>query len=176
MKFVFSADESAIEKLLEEIKAKVYEASAGAVQDAAKVAVAEGNANISQAGFSRLKKSTVGSKFYPNEGGDPASLVFYTWSLAQIFERGATISGKPLLWLPVGNKAGVKSPRKYRRKLVSVNIPGKPPLLFDPANRQLGPLFFGTPEATVRKRLDLRRIFKAAAERVREFYEQRMKG
>jgi hypothetical protein len=176
MKLVFSADESAVETLLEEIRAKIYEASAGAVQDAAKVAVAEGDANISASGLTLRKQRTVGSKFYPNEGGDPASLVFFTWSFAQIFERGATISGSPLLWLPIGNKAGVKRPRKYGRKLVSVNIPGKPPLLFDAADRSRGPLFFGVSSVSIKKRLDLRRIFRAAAERVREFYEQRMKG
>ena len=44
-----------------------------------------------------------------------------------------TIAGRPLLWLPIEANlpAGVHSPKQYGRKLVSVNIAGKPPLLFD---------------------------------------------
>ena len=177
MKFVFSAPERAIERLLEDIARQIDEARAGAVQDAAKLAVAEGQANVASAGFAGRER-TVKSRFFKNKGGDPAALVFFSMPFVGVFERGATISGRPLLWLPIKKNlpAGVRSPRKYGRRLVSVNIAGKPPLLFDAANRKLGPLFFGTPSATIKKRLDLRRIFARAAERMQEFYEQRIKG
>ena len=91
--------------------------------------------------------------------------------------RGATIRG-PLLWLSIEANlpAGVRSPRKYGGRLVSVNVAGKPPLLFDAGKRELGPLFVGVRQVNIRKRFDLRHIFAQAAERMGEFYEQRIKG
>ena len=63
---------------------------------------------------------------------------------ASVFERGVTIGGHPLLWLPIEQNlpAKVKSPKQYGKRLISVNVAGKPPLLFDAANRLLGPLDF----------------------------------
>jgi hypothetical protein len=92
-----------------------------------------------------------------------------------VFEKGAAIGGRPLLWLPIGDKPGVRSPRQYPGRLVSVNVRGKPPLLFDAAQRERGPLFVGVRSATIRKRLDLRRIFELAAGKVKDFYEERIK-
>ena len=82
-----------------------------------------------------------------------------------MFERGATISGRPLLWLPLERNLppGIHSPRQYGGKLVSVNVAGKPPLLFDAGKRELGPLFVGVSQVNIRKRFDLYRIFAQAA-------------
>ena len=118
------------------------------------------------------------SKFYVNEGINPAALIFHHLPFISVFEYGATIAGRPLLWLPIEENLpqGVHSPRKYGHKLVSVNIAGKPPLLFDAVDRLRGPLFVGVRSADVRKRLDLLGIFAAAAARLGEFYQNRLKG
>jgi hypothetical protein len=175
---VFSAQESAIAQLLEEIEREINEAKSGAVRDAAALAVKEGRANIASAGFSSRWQKALTSNFYPNEGKDPAALIFHRMPFAGVFERGITISGRPLLWLPIEQNLppGIHSPSQYGKKLVSVNIAGKPPLLFDAFNRLRGPLFFGTRSVDIRKRFDLFRIFERAAEKMREFYEQRIKG
>jgi hypothetical protein len=176
MKLVFSPEEAVFELWLKELEKQIQEAKAGAVKDAAALALKEGRANIAGAGFPARWQRTLQSRFYPNKGtGDPAAIVFDVVPFASVFETGATIRGRPLLWLPLGNKAGVRSARQYPGKLVSVNVSGKPPLLFDPAKRDLGPLFVGVPSVTLRKRLDIARIFKLAAERVGEFYEERIK-
>lgn len=176
MKLVFSAQEGALDQLLEDIEKQIYEAKAGAVQDAAALAIAEGRANVAGAGFPARWQEAVRSRFYPNkQSGDPAAIVFDVIPFAGVFETGATIRGRPLLWLPLGDKAGVRSPRQYPGKLVSVNVRGKPPLLFDAAKREVGPLFVGVRTVTLRRRLDIARIFKLAAARVGEFYEQRIK-
>ena len=178
MRFVFSAQEGAIEQLVEEIEREINEAKSGAVQEAASLAVKEGRANIASAGFSSRWQKALTSNFYPNEGEDPAALIFHRIPFAGVFERGITISGRPLLWLPIEQNLppGIRSPGQYGKKLVSVNIAGKPPLLFDAYNRLLGPLFFGTRSVDIRKRFDLYAIFERAAARMREFYEQRIKG
>ena len=178
MKLVFSAQEGAIEKFIDEIESRVDAAAAGAVQDVAKLAVKKGRANIASAGFSSRWQKALTYRFYPNEGDDPAALIFHRIWYAGVFERGVTISGRPLLWLPIEQNLpqGVHSPKQYGKELVSVNIAGKPPLLFDAANRRRGPLFFGTRSADIRKRFNLYRIYAAAAAKIGEFYEKRIKG
>jgi hypothetical protein len=177
MKLVFSAQEAVFDRLMKEIAKNIDEAKAGAVQDVAKLAVKEGRANIASAGFPARWQAALRSRFYPNKGGDPAALIFNTIPFAGVFERGATIAGRPLLWLPLERNlpAGIRSPRQYGGKLVSVNVSGKPPLLFDAGNRKLGPLFVGVSQVNIRKRLDLYAIFERAAGRMTEFYEQRIK-
>lgn len=175
MKFVFSWQEAVA---IEEISRAIVKAREGAVQDTAALAVKEGRANIAAAGFSARWQKGLTSKFFPNKGGDPAALIFHRIGFAGVFETGITIKGQPLLWLPIEQNlpVGVHSPRQYGKKLVSVNIAGKPPLLFDAQDRLLGPLFVATQSVTLRKRFDLYRIFAAAAARMREFYEARIKG
>jgi hypothetical protein len=178
MKLVFSAQEGALQRLLEDIEQQVDEAKAGAVQDAAKLAVTQGRANIAAAGFPAQWQKALTSKFFPNKGGDPAALIFDASPFAGVFERGARIGGRPLLWLPLERNlpTGIHTPRAYRGRLVSVNVTGKPPLLFDAAKRELGPLFVGVSQVSIRKRFDLYRIFAQAAARMDEFYENRIKG
>lgn len=178
MNFAFSAQDGAIDELLDEIERQINEAKSDAVRDAADLAVKEGRANIATAGFSSRWQKALKSNFYPNEGDDPAALIFHRFPFAGVFERGITISGRPLLWLPIEQNlpSGIHSPSQYGKKLISVNIAGKPPLLFDAFNRLRGPLFFGTRSVDIRKRFDLFAIFERAADRMREFYEQRIKG
>jgi hypothetical protein len=178
MKLVFSQQESAVARLIEDIENQIDEAKAGAVQDVAELAVIQGRANIAAAGFPAQWQKALTSKFFPNEGGDPAALIFDTSPFVGVFERGARISGRPLLWLPLERNlpTGIHTPRAYRGKLVSVNVAGKPPLLFDAGNRALGPLFVGVRRVNIRKRFELYRIFAQVAARMGEFYEKRIKG
>jgi hypothetical protein len=178
MNLVFSAQEGAMRQLVDEIESQIEDAAAGAVQEAADLAVAQGRANIAAAGFPASWQAGLKSKFFPNEGGDPAALIFDTTPFAGVFERGATIAGRPLLWLPLERNlpAGIHTPRAYGGKLVSVNVAGKPPLLFDAAKRELGPLFVGVRQVNIRKRFDLYRIFAQAAAQMQEFYNKRIKG
>lgn len=177
MNIVFSAQEDEWQKLLDEMERKVNDARRGAVKDVAELAVKDGRAEIASTGFSSRWQQGLRFRFYPNSpNGDPAAVLYHRIGLANIFETGKTISGKPLLWVPIGKKAGVNSPRKYGKKLVSVNIAGKPPLLFDAADRKLGPLFVGIRTATLRKRWNIRRIYERAMAKLLDFYEQRIKG
>jgi hypothetical protein len=178
MQLVFSGQEAALARAVEEIERKIRAAEAAAVQDAAKLAVKEGQANVAAAGFSlRRQKGKVKYLFYSNVGSDPAAIIYFPMPFAYVFEKGVRIKGRPLLWLPIEKNlpAGIHSPSQYGKKLVSVNVAGKPPLLFDATNRLLGPLFFGTKSATIKKRLNLKAIFARAQERMKEFYEQRIK-
>lgn len=175
MQFTFSEEDGVLAQAFEEIERQIRKAEAEAVQDAAKLAVKEGQANVAAAGFSlRRQKGKVKYLFYPNVGSDPAAVIYFPMPFAAVFERGVTIKGRPLLWLPI--EQNVHSPSQYGKKLVSVNVAGKPPLLFEAGNRLRGPLFFGIKSVTIKKRLNLLAIFARAAERMREFYESRIKS
>ena len=176
MKFVFTADKDALGKRIKAAQERIAKAKDLAVQDAAHEMVQEGRANIASAGFSSKWQEGLVAKFRPTEkGGDPSAVVFHRNNLAAVFERGVTIHGKPLLWLPIkANTGGIKSPKKYRRKLVSVNVAGKPPLLFDAQDRKRGPLFVGVQSVTIRKRWQLKEIFARVAARLGEFFKNRM--
>lgn len=173
MQFTFSAQESVLKEALDEIARKIAEAEQAAVKEAADLAVEKGQANIASAGFSGRWQRAFTSRFYPNKGINPAALIFHAIPLASVFETGITIQGRPLLWLPL--HPGLPSPSAYGRRLVSVNIAGKPPLLFDADNRQRGPLYFGTSAVTIEKKFNLLAIIANAAERMREFYERNLR-
>ena len=174
MRLIFSEEEKA-DAELREFRNQINNAKFGAVKDAADLAVAEGRENIAAAGFSArwqdaLKFRLVGSQ-------NPTALIFHKIGFAIVFEQGMTIRGN-LLWVPIEDNlpAGVHSPREYGKKLVSVNVAGHPPLLFDADNRLLGPLFFGTRRVKIRKQWDLYKIFAKAADHLPDFLEKRLKG
>jgi hypothetical protein len=67
-----------------------------------------------------------------------AALIYHKVPYADVFERGAVIHGKPLLWLPLPSapfgKGGRRIPAAQFRQqvgapLYSIRRPGKPPLL-----------------------------------------------
>lgn len=177
MRFIYKTNRELLEDFFEETAKTIEAAKEGAVQDAARMAVREGRANIAAARFSTRWRLGLVSKFYPNKGtGDPAAIVFHRVGFASVFEHGATIGGHPLLWLPIKPNlpSGIRSPRKYGRKLVSVNVTGKPPMLFDAQDRRRGPLFFGVPSVTLQKRWNLTRVFARVLERLDDFYERRI--
>ena len=177
MKLVFTVQEAGFNQRSEEIKGEILKAAARAVDDAAKLAVDQGRANIASAGFPPRWQNALA--YGTDTGGNPSSpsaTIFDRIGFASVFETGKTIGGKPLLWLPIESNlgTGVKSPKKYGKKLVSVNVAGKPPLLFDASDRKRGPLFVGVSQVNIRKRFDLRRIITEAAGQMGEFYQKRL--
>lgn len=180
MKFTLSREEESIKRILDDYqKTTLDKAKQDAVKDAADLALKGGRANIAAAGFGGRFQTALKKRFYPNKNtGNPAALIYHTRWFAGVFERGVTITGDPFLWLPVEQNLprNIKSPHQYGRPLASVNVKGKVPMLFDAKDRQRGPLFVGVRAATIRKRLDLYRIFKEAADHIPEFLAQRLKG
>lgn len=176
MKLHFSFKEAGFNEASDEIKNEIRAAAAGALDDVAKLAVRQGRANIASAGFPGKWQTGFGYAF--NKGTNPEVAIFHRFGLASVFERGMSIGGQPMLWLPIEANLppGIKSPKKYGKKLVSVNIRGKAPLLFDAADRRRGPLFVGVRTVNIRKRFDLRRIITESANQIGEFYQKRIES
>ena len=115
-------------------------AATSAVREAAELAKAGGRASIAAAGFSRKWQNALRANVYPR-GRDSmraAALIYHKVPYAEVFEHGAVIHGKPLIWLPLPNApfgAGGKRipPSKFRAQvgspLYTIRRPGKPPML-----------------------------------------------
>jgi hypothetical protein len=179
--FTFAREGDSFKQLLDNLQRQQLDKVAkDVVKDAADEALKKGRANIAASGLRGRFATGLKKRFYPNNNtGNPAALIYHTKWYSIVFERGAHITGgEHLLWLPVEQNLprAIRSPSEYDGPLVSVNVAGKAPMLFDPRRRADGPLFVGVRTATIRKRLDLYRIFAAAAARIPEFLDKRLKG
>ena len=143
----------------------VATAAVAALRDVAASSVQEGRRDIAGSGrftggwVSRLQYRTSGA----TEGGEPSlqasAVVFHTIGLAGIFEHGATISGKPLLWIPT--RRGDPPAGSSGKKLTSATVRGTP-MSFDAdeKNRQRKPLYIGVPSVRVPKKWHITEIVK----------------
>jgi hypothetical protein len=111
------------------------------------------------------------STLYPKSGVSvrPAARVYHKIGYFRVFEEGATITGKPKLWLPLdtvplGTGGRKLTPKQYVQRigpLRSVNAPGKPPLLVGRAGR--GTILRATNKVTrLRKGALTRGVFGAS--------------
>jgi hypothetical protein len=157
-----------------DVMAKAATSAMAQTAEAAKNAV---RADLAGAGFSAKWLNATRSKVYPEGGASlsPAALIYNRISYSEIFETGGQINGHPLLWLPIeANTGGKVRPRDYGGTLVSVNIPGRPPLLFDKDRRV--PVFVGVSQVTLRKRLNADAAVAREAGRLPERYEAAIKA
>lgn len=163
---------------------QMAKALTGAMGETALAAKHAARANITGAGFSPRVANAMRANTYPASGSSlsPAALVFNKISYSQIFQTGGDIAGHPLLWLPIeANLPGgtVKwTPARYIRQfgpLVSVNLPGRRPMLFAKGKRG-PPLFVGISQVTLRKRLNVDEAVANEAAKLPERYAARLKG
>jgi hypothetical protein len=92
----------------------------------------------------------------------------------KVFEFGAKILGRPMLWIPLsfGNAFGV-SAKDYPLPLFRVDRAGKAPLLVDKNN---GPQYFGKESVDIPKKWHLREISKRVSRRMGEYYRETMRN
>lgn len=90
---------------------------------------------------------------------------------ADIFATGGTISGHPLLWLPISgtDAEGIRA-SDYGDKLFSVNRKaGGVPLLFSIKDR--APKYFGIPSVTIPQKFHIAEIQRRVMDRLPEIFE-----
>lgn len=107
LRLVFAAATGQFESFVEDARQKMADASMGAIRDAANFIKTKGRENIASAGFSKRWQNAFRVNVYPDKGRrgsiHPALVAWHKIPYAGIFERGGTISGSPLLWLPLPN-------------------------------------------------------------------------
>lgn len=122
------------------IQGTIAGATRAAFQDLATQVQRQGRAEIARSGLSRRWQTGFKTYVFPRRPGQAGELAMrgqHRIGYANVFERGARIGGKPLLWIPLPT-----APKRINGKpttageyvravgpLHSINRPGRPPLL-----------------------------------------------
>lgn len=161
---------------------KILAAERGAANDVIDYVVPRARADIHAAGRFGTRWSD-GFKGKKTEGGGfirvsftmPTAPPMKFW---RVFEFGAIIHGKPLLWIPLSfakDAQGIRA-RDYPGKLFRVNRKGgKSPLLMA-SGSPAQPKYFGREFVTIPKKFHLTSIIRDGAKRLKLFYSERMKN
>jgi hypothetical protein len=185
MTISIEVDLPAIKKAIEDKARPLAEAATAAMADVADAGRTAGRASIASAGFSARWQRAFRSRVYP-EGRDslsPAAFFFHRVSYSSIFEEGGTITGDPLLWLPLpdtpktigGQRTTPRLWASRKGKLRSVNRPGRKPLLFGKLSASAKgdvPLFVGVQRSIIPKKFDIAGAVNNAADRLESAFEK----
>ena len=181
LKFKVKADPFGLVETIRAKQRSVAAASVAALREAAEDAVEEGRRDIAGAGRfgdkwqAGLTKRVTGA----TEGGEPSlqakATIYHKFGIAGIFEHGATIQGKPLLWVPT--TPGAPPASRSGKKLVSATVRGQP-MLFDAndRDRHRKPLYVGVPSVRIPKKFRITEIVEEHANRIGELFLKHFKG
>jgi hypothetical protein len=213
-RFVYISNAGLFPKFMQAIEDPLKKAAGMAMAAVGKEVIARGSAQIAAGGLSSRWQRGLQFRVYTDARKNPkeiaATSFFHRIGLFNVFERGINIAPGKLMWLPVSglarqfNLLGRRrlTPKKYVETigpLVSVNVPGKPPMLFAKAdvgargkakltlgrlkrggagqgNIESVPLFVGVPAVRIKKRFDISGIVKRAADRLPELFAKFFKG
>jgi hypothetical protein len=135
----------------------------------------EGRANIAEGGNFSSARWQEGFRATLQFVGrnDLVIRVTHAVSYWRVFEFGAKIFGRPMLWIPLsfGNANGRRA-RDYGKPLFRVNRPGRAPLLLSDD----GPQYFGKESVTIPKKWDLRGTVRRVARSLNAIYKEEMRN
>lgn len=173
---------------MEQGNKKVAHAATAMMRAVADDVKSRGRASIAAGGFSRKWQNAFRVNLYPKskDSIDPAVWAYHKIIYAGIFEKGGTISGRPILWIPVkGLKSvgrGHITPEKWASRygpLVKITSHAGNLILLGRRSRQkktkLEPIFVGLPLVHIRKRFHLENVFRTAAAKMPSLYFQNLK-
>lgn len=158
----------------------IADASRATINDAKDYVRTKGEADIDKAGkFGPRWHRSLQTVIYPARGRtvNIAMDVFHRIPYAWVHEKGATIRGKPLLWIPLpwaNTKLRARDYAATREKLFRVDREGKNPLLLGYTSKQ--PLYVGVESVRLKKRFHLRQIIGEAAKKVPGWYKRNLRN
>lgn len=177
LKFEVKIDQSVWLEMSRKKQRSVATTYVAALRQTAADAVEEGRRNIAGAGKFGGKWQS-GLQFRMEgaaEGGEPSlqakAIIFHRFGFAGVFEHGATIAGKPLLWIPT--TPGGPPASRSGKKLTSATVRGQP-MLFDANDRARDrkPLYIGVPSVRIPKKWRITEIVKKHAARFAELFRR----
>lgn len=141
LRLAYSYVTGQFEQALVDMTKPIAETATAAIREAGSELLQDGRANIAGAGFSRRWQTAYRVRYFPKTRKpviDSVALGYFRTPYFGVFETGASIKGKPLLWIPLPQtpkKINAKriTPTLYREKigpLFFVKRPGGNPLLF----------------------------------------------
>ena len=159
-------------------KTRVLTAARGAADDVIDYVTTRAASDISKAGRFGTRWYLTGGK---TEGGGFIKVTFAMPSEPpmkywRVFEYGATIHGKPMLWIPLSFASDAKgiNARDYPGKLFRVNRKAGAPLLA--TGKPFAPKYFGKESVTIPKKFHLHDIIADGSKQLKLFYSERMKS
>jgi Family of unknown function (DUF6441) len=170
VKFELTVDQSALTDIVRAKQRAIAAAADAALRETAGNAVQEGRGNIAGAGRFGPKWQS-GLQFRMEKDGEAKAIIFHKISFAGVFEHGATIQGKPLLWIPT--TPGAPRASRSGKKLTSATVRGRP-MLFDAndKDRDRKPLYIGVPSVRIPKKWRITEIVKQHAARIAELFRK----
>jgi len=179
-KFKVTIDQPRWLQMIRDKQRPVATAAVAALRETAANAVQEGRSNIASAGrFGPKWQSGLQYRTQDAvEGGEPSlqakAVIFHKFGFAGVFEHGATIQGKPLLWIPT--TPGAPTASRSGKKLVSATVHGKP-MLFDANDRDRDrkPLYIGVPSVRIPKKWRITEIVKQHAAKIAQLFIKHFK-
>lgn len=158
----------------------VATAAVAALREVAAESVQEGRSNIAGSGNFRGKWLTgLRYRLQGAAEGKPSlqakAIIFHSFGIAGVFEHGATIQGKPLLWIPT-TEGGPRASRSGK-KLTSATVRGQP-MLFDAndRDRHRKPLYIGVPSVRIPKKWRITEIVKERAAQIGQLFSKFFKA
>jgi hypothetical protein len=162
---------------------KILASERGAAKDVVAYVVPKARADIAKAGkFGG--RWTDGFNGKVTEGGGFIRVAFTMpktppMKFWRVFQNGAIIHGKPLLWIPLSfakDAQGVRA-KDYPGKLFRVNRKGglAPLLMTRSGGGPAQAKYFGKASVKIPKKFHLVEIIKAGAQQMKTFYSKRMK-
>lgn len=137
--FAFASVRGELEEELAKIEAPIAKAATAAMREAADLGKAAARERIAAAGFSRKWQNAMRAESYPRKGvasTSAAAELFHAIPYAGVFAEGATITGKPDLWVPLSTTPKIGARKKLTPDgfeaafgpLVSIKGRGRPML------------------------------------------------
>lgn len=164
-------------------------AATGAMRDAQDTIKREGRAEMAGAGMSSRFQNGFRVDLYPRSGQSTSAAVhaYHKFSFAGVFEEGATITGSPLLWVPIaenlpkkdGRPVGIREFRRSGQRMVTMRRRGGsgPPVLGAPIgpDGKLLPVFVGVPSVQIGKKFDIAGVMDRTASQIEQLYSKNLK-
>lgn len=193
--FVAKALTGSFQKFAADNARRVAKASREAVRAAADQLQTDGRANIASAGFGKKWQGAFRSRMFDGGDGNIRAMVYSKISYSNVFEKGLTIRGKPLMWIPTKAcppKIGTKrtTPELYRQKYGPDSLRSaraKHPMLIGVPPKRKGrpkkgdkgkapkavPMFIGVPSVTDPRKLNIAGAAKKARDDLPRLYAEK---
>jgi hypothetical protein len=181
-KFKVKVANAAWLKTIRDKEHPVAAAAVAALRETASEAVDDGRKDIAAAGpgfrhaqwVSGLRFRMLGATKDGEPSLDAKAIISHQYGIAGVFEYGATIHGKPLLWIPT--KHGAPTPGKSGKTLVSATVRGQP-MLFDASDHDphRKPLYIGVRSVTIPKKFHITQIAEQHAAQIEQAFIKNFK-
>lgn len=155
-----------LDETITQMRQRIQRGAGEAAAQFADDVVSEGRADIAAAGNFSGKWVSGFTAHVGGEAGVKTIVFRHSVGLWKVFQRGATISGKPLLWIPV--ERGGPPPSKFGGRLFSVKRLKKrdTPLLMSADDGQVK--YIGVKKVRIRRRFHLLKIIRDEAKKLRQ--------